>query len=180
MRFNYIITDSKNTTLWVRSRASCTPAQAYESLAVLRKQFPMAGLHLLESEESSTTGKELAIRFVLPYAKAAAEGVVGPAAAVEVWHRTAGPSLDDYSAVPQASLQLAQADYSKVAEVLCPAGNAYQLAFELTQNLDGPWNPKAPTRSTSVGDVLVLRTMEGLLHAFCVSPIGWTHVADFH
>ncbi len=51
-------------------------------------------------------------------------------------------------------------------------GADLEAAFDATQNLDEAWRPEAPTRSTSVGDVMV-----DARGAWMVDRMGFTLVA---
>jgi len=51
--------------------------------------------------------------------------------------------------------------------------DALEYAYCKTQNIDGPWNPSSPCRSTSVGDVLELDGKH-----YVVAPIGFTMLPD--
>lgn len=48
--------------------------------------------------------------------------------------------------------------------------------YEWTQNIDESWNPKEPSRSTSVGDLFLVSREDGTLQWYQVASIGFTQV----
>lgn len=177
IHYNYLIVDERNATLWVRSRASATPRVALSSYRALQVAYPSKSLYLLESDEDLSTGTETAVRYVLPYAQACEDGHEGPAAVVEVWHRSE-LSVESYFSKETPS-DLKRAEFIQVAAVLAPAESALSCAYELTQNIDANWCPLKPMRSSMPGDVLVLRAPGEEEQIWVVKAIGWARAASF-
>lgn len=79
---------------------------------------------------------------------------------VEVWHRRLLIRHLNYpglSFATEAPEHVARADFERVAEFLVPAQQPLNSVFRLSQITSHIWLPGEDRRSTSIGDVLVLK-----------------------
>ena len=148
-----IVTD-RNETLWVRS-GTFPLRQALESLSALRVTQP-GPLYLLQSV-TDEHGKELFARYVSPdYCQVLEQSAEQPQAWVaEIWHKTEPSFFASSTGVAN------RADFEHRADVIladaATLDDVLEAAYGFSQNIFHPWNPAKGSRSTSVGDVVVLR-----------------------
>ena len=181
---NYVIVDGDNKTLWVRAVAACTPQVVLEALRLTRESVtPGNPCFVAESLEDSVTGKEVSFRLAQPYLEAKAAGSTAPGRVLEVWHVSdfASLSLEERFA-KSAPAHLDRGQFTRVMEFLAggevPVERALSMAFELSQNIDHSWRPGEGARSTSVGDVIVVRQGDST-QAWRVMPFGFASVENF-
>jgi hypothetical protein len=169
------IVNSRNDTLWVRS-VTYTLNLAATALAELRKIGPSETLALIKSYVDGT-GKEQFVEIMTPWAdaclKAEALGQCPPQrAVVEVWQEIA-PMFG----MGGISDVLDVATFVHCADILVPyvdgkQEDALNSAYALSQNIEESWRPGKSCRSTSVGDVLVLRAVN-FHQAYAVEAVGF-------
>jgi hypothetical protein len=157
MRHQFAIINEQGNTIWVRSSTS-GPEAALDALETLQPQYRDQKLHLIESIEDAHSGRELRQRLAMPYARAKVANPQEQAVVVELWHRLRlfGPADGDYFGT-EAPERVAREEYTQASEFLAPASNPLESVFAASQNLDASWRPRTPTRSTSVGDILVVK-----------------------
>lgn len=170
------IVNAENETLWTRA-ATCPRSDAAKALSAL-EQPAGDDLELVKSF-TDVHGSERFIELMTPWARAAlrcaASGQPEPAAAVvEVWQaRQPMFGLDGLKPV------YAKAEFEHCADILVPldsrAESALDAAYAASQNIESHWRPGKPCRSTSVGDVLVLRTPDSQ-GAYVVANLGFEPV----
>lgn len=171
------IVNDKNDTLWVRS-ATYAANLAAQALDEFRK-VSYEPLTLLKSF-TDAHGVEKAVELMTVWAdaclEATASGAPVPSAAlVEIWLDKApmfglGPQSD----------HLKPSAFEHVASIWVPmiedADVMLDKGFAASQNIDSAWKPSKPCRSSSVGDVFVLRRAGFSPCAFRVASIGFTPV----
>lgn len=181
MRHQFAIVNEQGKTIWVRSSTS-GPKVALDALKTLQTQYRNERLHLIESIEDAHTGRELRQRLALPFVRAKVANPEERAVVVELWHRLSlfSPLDGDYFGT-QAPERIAREEYTQAGEFLAPASNPLDSVFAVSQNLDRPWRPGAPARSTSVGDLLVVKTrpVVGGDEYWRVMSAGFGQVARF-
>ena len=181
---NYIIVDQKGTVLWLRAVSACTPQVVLDACELVRDRMdPGEPVFIAESIEDPVTGKEQTFRLASPYLEAKRAGSDAPARIVEVWHRDEFPGMsiaDHLSKEPLPHID--QSEYTKVTELLMGGDDAVEAAlgaaYSLTQNIDYAWRPGEGCRSSSVGDVFVVRQGD-TRQAWRVMAMGYDLVADF-
>lgn len=163
------ILNASNETLWVRS-ASYPIREAAKALRELSTtQHP---LYLIESW-TNEYGYEKRVRFFTPsFLKAQEEKEEVQGQVIEVWHEVK-PSLMCSSEPVAKSLFAHVADF--VLEASTEVEPLLDSVYALTQNVHADWNPAAPQRSTSVGDVLRVSTDKDT--AYRVASIGFERVS---
>lgn len=168
---SHIFVDANNKVLLLREATRPLSACAADQ-AALSERHKTAVFHYRSFCDEA--GKEVLAELAGPLAKAAlAVGDTVQGARVEIWHRTE-PDFD----APQA--ELTKADFNLAGVVLLaqtekPAA-MLEAVYALSQNIDAPWNPAKPARSTSVGDVLELQTVEGK-QCYGIASLGFCKTA---
>lgn len=174
------IVDTSNETLWVRS-VNFALELAAVAMAELRRLTPAnAGPLCLIKSFVDSAGSEQFVEIMTPWAdaclNATAKKLPAPEkAVVEVWH--ANTPTFGFGGMPEI---LQPSEYSACASILVPYSatqpeHALNVAYAASQNIDSGWNPGKDCRSTSVGDVLVLRAL-GIRQAYVVATIGFKPV----
>ncbi len=171
------LVNGENETLWTRA-ATCPRDEAALALSALEASSDEA-LALIQSFTDGE-GTEQFVELMTPWARASlnaqAAGQAGPdAVVVEVWQaRTPTFGLGGLKN------EYAKSDFDRCADVLVPHDpnrpeSALDTAYASTQNIDSHWRPGKPCRSTSVGDILVLRTTASR-RAYVVANLGFEQV----
>ena len=172
------IIDGNNQTQWTRA-ATAPLREAAQALAALQAQTGEP-LQLIRSFVDKS-GAEVLVEFLTTAAHHKLKSPDDAMVTVEVWHRNppdffyrAGQPVDRAMFVPVAHFTLPTAftHQPTMAELLPDAESALDAVYADTQNIDSAWNPAKPCRSTSVGDVLVLRSGNEKA-AFAVVSIGF-------
>jgi len=165
------IANAKNETLWVRSNV-LDLAGLSDSLNALAVQYPREPLYPLLSHVDDGGTEKLTEFLQLALKHDALD--LACATQVEVWHER----IPCFGLGPKKT-QLAKAEFDRVALVRVPrlddAEAMLELVFEFTQSVFAAWHPRVRARSTSTGDVLVLRNPDGLV-AYLVESTGWRKV----
>lgn len=79
---------------------------------------------------------------------------------VELWHRRHLIKYLNYPGLPfatEAPTSVPRADFELVAEFLAPAHQPLSAVFRMSQNKGYTWVPGEDRRSTSIGDVLIVK-----------------------
>ncbi len=169
------IIDENNQTQWVQS-ASTTLSVAASALAALQAQTSQP--LLLVRSFTDKDGKEELVEYLTEAATALTRDPHAEFATIEVWHADPPDFMYDNLSEVQRSR------YKKVALVTIPrriggseVGDEALLddVYSRTQNIESAWNPPKPCRSTSQGDVLVIREgSEWATAMHAVSRVGFT------
>lgn len=189
-----IIVDQKNDPIWLRSPTYSLElaAQALKEFRLLKPNEPLTLIRSFADKD----GKEQHIEIINPWADAylawrddSNRTLAYPAkAAVELWHEKV-PMFG----MGGAKATLDQAEFQRVADfivaepVATKAGTKGEICesrldqvFAASQNIDCGWRPGRGCRSTSVGDVLVLKTASDdsvpNVAAYVTSSFGFTPV----
>lgn len=169
------IVNETNDTLWVRS-GTFSLAQAGQVLQTL-SPGKNPSLQIVRSYVDEH-GREVRAELATGYALARNAGKEGQGVCVEIWQANR-PTFRS----PEAFSSLSPSNFTNVAQLLllqeegAAKDDVLDEAYFRTQNLDFSWNPLRGTRSTSVGDVLVLRT-EAQAEAYVVDIVGFSLI-DF-
>lgn len=165
-----VIVNEKNETVWVRSGTYplSAAAKALHELGRASRESPLyIGRSFVDEN-----GKEQLFEIATPLALALHErpDALIEAARVEVWHAR---TLKLPFALPE---QIDTSEYELAGVLLLEDDkNVLEQAFRLSNNIDSVWNPAKPTRSTSVGDILVVGRESGS-SAFRVASMGFQEV----
>ena len=166
-----VIVDEHNKTLWVRS--GTYPLQdAWVALKALKP----AGDHPLYILRSfvDDCGNEIMVELATRFARRRADNPEAKAVRMEVWHAKEPRFWLDASVT-----SLDKAHFECAARVLAEIDDPFEAAYEMTQNLDNPWNPVRAARSTAVGDVIVACWSDGTREARAVDSVGFRPLKHF-
>ena len=171
------ITNAKNETLWVRSVTSA-PEQAAKALAQLRllSTEPLTLLKSFTDAEGNEKHVELMTAWADACLQTVATGKDAPGIGlVEIW-------LDKepmFGMGPQ-STNVNSARFEHVASIWTALSDKAERmlddAFALSQNIEDAWLKPKPCRSSSVGDVFVLRRVGFEPAAYRVASFGFTPI----
>lgn len=173
----YAVVNEKDETIWVGS--SGQPAlDAVLSFEALRDKYPDQTLELIKSF-TDKDGKEVLAELLSPWAYAVLTAhrqteVVPEPVVIEVWQ-----ALAPKFGMTGTPSELSVPDYAHcVNVVVAKDDNFLNAAYTATQNIDKHWRPRNPCRSTSVGDVLVVKgDVDGFdSSAFVVASVGFKNV----
>ena len=169
----------QNDTIWVRSPMYSAELAA-KAMEELQQAEPTGTLALVKSY-TNLNGIEVFVEVMTPWARASltatADGQPAPAKAViEIWHDDA-PTFG-FGGIGD---KLTADKFTHCADMLVPyeasdPSDALDACYMATQNIDANWRPgKTGCRSTSVGDVLVLKTADSR-QAYAVANTGFKAV----
>lgn len=148
------IVNASDRVFWLSTKAA-SMRDCMAKFDEIRAENPRETLHLVRSW-APNIGDAFEFEYLKPLGLASvASNSDLPGARLEIWHAKSMRNP------PSGENPVNKVEYTLAGRVVVPLEptdpETLEKGFEFSQNVNNPWNPLKPARSTSVGDVFVLR-----------------------